>query len=163
MDRGTDQRTKGSPPSSVVRRQLVRQLGSGPDAELPEDLAEVVVDGACTEEQLLGNLAVGRAASGEAGNAGFLGGEVPFGVRRPLSGAFASGTQFAAGLLGEYARAHGAEHVVGSPELDAGVAPSSATAQPLAVQQVRAGQVDGRATALKLADRLQVRGLGLAT
>ena len=102
------------------------------------------------------------APRGEVSNAGFLRGEVPFGVRSSLSGSFAGGAQFALGLLCVSARAHGVEHVVGGAELDAGVAASSAAAQPLAVEQVRAGEVDGRTAALKLADRLQVRGLGLA-
>jgi hypothetical protein len=66
-------KSAGDLPSSGVAGQPVRKLGSGSDAELPEDFAEVIVDGAGTQEELLRDLAVGRAAGGEVGNAGLLG------------------------------------------------------------------------------------------
>jgi hypothetical protein len=59
-------------------------------------------------------------------------------------------------LLGEPSRAHGVEHVFGSAKLAARVAPPFGASQPLAVEQVPAGQIDGRVAAPKLADRFNV-------
>src|SRR5712675_2516388 len=51
------------------------ELAAGADAELGEDLPEVVGDGGGADEQLLGDLRVGGAVAGEAGDQRFLRGE----------------------------------------------------------------------------------------
>src|SRR5262249_46581891 len=140
----------------------VRELGPRSDAELPEYLDQVVVHRAGTDEQLLGDLAVGRAVGGKLRHAGFLGSEVELGLRGSRSGSLAGSAQFTARLFGEADGARGVEHVLGDAKLASRVAPSFGAAQPLAVEQVRAGQVDGRAAAPELADRFNVGCLGVA-
>lgn len=80
----------------------------------------------------------------------FLGGEVQFGVRGSPSGLLAGGAQLTVGVPGEANGSHGVEHGIGRAELAAGVAPAPGTAQPLPVQQVRAGQVEGSTAVLEL-------------
>src|SRR5258708_16856544 len=140
----------------------MRELDPGSYAEFPEYLAEVVVHRAGADEQLLGDVAVGRAVGGQVRDAGLLGSEVEFGLRGPRPGFFAGGAQFTSRLFGEAGRAHGVEHVLGGAELASRVAPSFGAPQPLAVQQVRAGEIEGSFAAPELADRLQVRCLGVA-
>ncbi len=63
---------------SAVRGQWcqgVVELGPGADAELAEYLVQVVVDGAFADVQAGGDLGVGQALAGQAGDAGFLRGE----------------------------------------------------------------------------------------
>jgi hypothetical protein len=50
----------------------VYELAARPDAELPEDLAQVVLHRAGADEKLLGDLAVGRAFGGQVSDPGFL-------------------------------------------------------------------------------------------
>lgn len=64
------------------------------------------------------------------------------------------------GALGERFGPALAEHLVASTQVLAGVHTSVLTTQPLAVQQVRAGQMDGDAAARKMVDRRAVAGLG---
>ena len=49
------------------------ELAAGGDAELPEHLAQVVVDGVGAEVQLGGDLGVGRPGRGQPGHFRFLG------------------------------------------------------------------------------------------
>jgi hypothetical protein len=51
--------TGGEISTSLAAGQLVRELGPRRGAEFPEHLAQVVVHGAGTDEQLLGDLGVG--------------------------------------------------------------------------------------------------------
>jgi hypothetical protein len=53
----------------------------------------------------------------------------------------AGGGQLPAGTLGERRHAHRGQHAVGRAELIAGVEASALSAQPLAVQQMRASQL----------------------
>src|SRR5215470_15289037 len=52
------------------------ELGPGADAELAEYLVQVVVDGAFADVQAGGDLGVGQSLAGQAGDAGFLRGEL---------------------------------------------------------------------------------------
>src|SRR5262245_21833515 len=126
-------------PASFTAWQPVRELGPRSGAELPEYLAQVVFHRAGADEQLLGDLTVGRTARGQVRDAGFLGSEVEFGLRSSRSGPLAGSAQFIARLFGEADCAHGVEHVLGDAKLAARVAPSSGASQPLAVQQVPPG------------------------
>ena len=60
----------------VLRHSHAHQLGPRCDAELAEDLAQVVVDRAGAEVELCGDLAVGHAARHEAGDLQLLRGEL---------------------------------------------------------------------------------------
>jgi hypothetical protein len=65
------------------------ELAAGGDAELGEDLAQVVLDGVGADEQPGADLGVGQALAGQLGNLGFLGGQLlaPRGRRgAPASG-----------------------------------------------------------------------------
>jgi hypothetical protein len=57
---------------SIAARQLAGELSPGADAELPEHFAEVVVDGAEADEQLAGDVVVGRAGGGQVRDGAFL-------------------------------------------------------------------------------------------
>jgi hypothetical protein len=77
----------------------VSQLDPGPDAELGEDLVQVVVDGARAEEQLRGDLAVGGAVARHAGDLRFPGSELVtavHGLVARLAHGPAGGAQFVA-------------------------------------------------------------------
>ncbi len=52
-----------------------RELGAGPDVKLVEHVGEVTLDGAGSDEQGLGDLAVCPPFSGQFGDATFAGGE----------------------------------------------------------------------------------------
>lgn len=140
----------------------MRELGPGSHAELPEHLAQVVFHRAGTDEQLFGDLAVGRTVGGQLRNAGFLRGEVELGLWGSASGSFTSSAQFTARLFRKAGCAHGEKHVLGSAKLASRIAPSPGTPQPLTVHQVRAGQIDSRMAASELADRFEVSSLGVA-
>src|SRR2546430_14983050 len=107
--------------------------------ELPVDLAQMVVDSGRAEEQLGGDVPVGGSGGGQPGDLSLLRGE----LRAVLVGAshrvLAGGGQFGAGSPGEAAGAHSLEALEGGAELIAGVAPAPLAAQPLPVEQARAG------------------------
>ena len=63
---------------------------------------------------------------------------------RALAHLLAGGQQLAAGALGERLRAHRGEHLVGRAQLLARVDAAVLAAQPLAVEQVGAGEVRTR-------------------
>src|SRR5262249_24858764 len=122
---------RGCLPSLLMAGQLVRELGPRCHAELSEYLAQVVVDASGTEEQLLGDLYVGRTASGHFRDAGFLGGEMEVSARRPRPGSFAGSAQLTARFLSESGGAHRLKHVLGDAKLAARVAASFLAPQPL--------------------------------
>ena len=65
-----------------------------------------------------------------------------------------------AGTLGERLGAHGVEHLERRSQLLAGIDPAVLPTQPLAIQQVGAGEMDGHTAALEPFDRLAVEGVG---
>jgi hypothetical protein len=113
------------------------------DAELGEDLAQVVLDGVGTDEQPGADLRVGQTIVGQPRDLAFLGGQLLAGRGGSLGGALAGGLpgrpQFAAGSFGEGLHADGRQQVMGGPELIAGVGAAVLAAQPFAVEQVRPG------------------------
>jgi hypothetical protein len=72
--------------------------------ELAEHLAEVIVDGARADEQLLGDLTVRRSGRREVGYPRFLTREVEGGLRGAGPGALAGRAQLCCGPLGEPVR-----------------------------------------------------------
>src|SRR5215469_1863485 len=100
------------------------KLAAGADAELGEDLPQVVDDGGAADEQLRGDLRVRGAFPGEAGDQRLLRGQ---GVPR-LDGAFAGLTatcpQFDARPFGKRYGTDRVEDLIGAAELIAGVTPA---------------------------------------
>ncbi len=116
-----------------------RTTGGAVDAELVEDFAQVVLDGAGADEELGADLHVGPTVLGQGGNlvlprcelVGVVGGPSPAG---------AGGEQFVGGPAGERGRAHLREQLVGCAELGAGIEPPASPAEPFPVEEVGAGQ-----------------------
>src|SRR5262249_17674145 len=88
------------------------ELPAGAELELGEYFAQVVLDGARADEQLGGDLRVGEAVAGQAGDLGLLRGERVARFHGALAGGLAGGGQLAAGPLGESLHADRGEHVV---------------------------------------------------
>ena len=96
----------GGPPDPLVlvRRDGVRVAGQGPvelaagaDAELGEDLAQVVLHRAGADEQPGGDLRIGQAVPGQPGDLGLLGGQLAAGRHGALAGGLPGSRQLAAG------------------------------------------------------------------
>src|SRR5271170_1360167 len=159
-------RVAGLPGGSALRRdqrccawscgKRGSELVAGADAELGEDFPQVVGDGGRAEEQLGGDLGVGEAAAGQAGDLGLLGGERVARFDGALMGRLTGGRQLAAGTLGERLHAGSSEHVMGDAELRARVGPAALAAQPLPVQQVRPSKLGTKARAVQPVDRLAI-------
>src|ERR1700694_3726756 len=88
------------------------QLVAGGDTELAEDLSEVVLDGARTDEQLAGDFSVGSALVCEAGDLAFLSCELWGALARALLGPFAGSEELSVGAGCECFGAHRLEHVL---------------------------------------------------
>lgn len=112
------------------------------------------------DEQLGGDLAVCRGVGGKRRDPGFLRDKVQLSSGGARSGSFAAGAQFVGRLFGEAVGADVLEHGVRDAKLVSRVNAPLGPAQPLAVEQVRAVQVEGRVAAPELADRLGVGVLG---
>jgi hypothetical protein len=90
-----------------------------------------------------------------------------WGVRSRLApGGAAAGVrpgrlEFGAGPFGEALGTHSKEHLVGDPEVVAGVASTLGSPQPLPEDQMGAGQVHERRSLCEVVDGVQVRGVGI--
>jgi hypothetical protein len=69
--------------------------------------------------------------------------------------------EFGAGPLGVAIGTHAEEHLVGDPEVVAGVPTTLGSSQPLSEQQMGAGQVHERLGSCEVVNRLAVRVLGV--
>src|SRR5690349_4538093 len=85
---------------------VVSELGARAHAELPEHLAQVVVHGVRTDEQLGGNVPVRVSSAHEGGDLRFLRCELLRGPDIAPPGMLTGGSQLSAGPLGEAAQAH---------------------------------------------------------
>src|SRR5262245_10561401 len=141
-------------------RERVVELAPRPDAELREDVAQVPLDRARADEQLRADLGVRAPVTRQTGDLRLLGGQVVAGLHGALAHRLAGGQQLAAGALGEALGPHRREHLVRRAQLLARVHPPLLAAQPLAVEQPGAGEVDPAATAREPLDRLAVELLG---
>jgi len=122
----------------------------------------VVLHGVRADEQPGADLRVGQAVAGEPRHEQFLRSELL--VPRPgttLASGFAGGAQLAPGPFGEARHAGRLEHAVGGAQLLARGTAAAFAAQPLPVQQVRAGQLGPEAGAAQPAGRLAVPVLGV--
>ena len=87
---------------------------------------------------------------------GLLGGELAAGLDGALAGRLAGGQQLARGALGERLGAHRGEQLVRGAQLLARVEAAALAAQPFAVEQVRASELQRDAGAAEPLDRLAV-------
>src|SRR6185312_3457762 len=144
----------------VLVGQHPRQLSSGADAELGEYLAQMPLDRPGTDEELGADLRIRLAIAGQPRDKRLLRGE----LIRVLVGApahlLARRDQLAAGTLGERLHADRGKHVVGGAQVPARVEAPALAAQPLAVQQVGAGQIRAELGPAEPADRLLIEAFG---
>src|SRR5258705_9371808 len=145
----------------AVAGQRLQELAARGDAELAEDVAQVPFDRPRGQEQLGADLPVGQARPGQPGDLGLLRGELVVRGDGALADGLAGGPQLAAGPVGERLHADLGGHLVRGAQLRPRVGPPALAAQPLAVDQVRAGKLKTNAGAAQLADRLAIPGLGV--
>ena len=112
------------------------------------------------DEQLGADLRVGVARDGEPGDVRLLGRKRGGRLDRALAHRLAGGRQLVPRAFGECLHAHRGQHVVSGPQLLTGVCAAVLAAQPLAVEQVRAGELGPQLGAAEPADRLPVQTLG---
>src|ERR1700677_872377 len=122
-----------------------RKLAAGADAELGEDFPQVVGDGGGADEQLRGDLRVGGAFAGGAGDQGFLRGQGVGRLDGVLPGVPAGCPQLDTRPFGKRRGADRVKDLIRAAELIAGVAPALLAAQPLTVDQVSAGEIHPQA------------------
>ena len=79
---------------------------------------------------------------------------------RALADFLARGQELAPGPLGERLHAHRRQHLVGGPQLPARFNAAALAAQPLAVEQVTAGELHADAGTAEAGDRLPVEAVG---
>src|SRR5215469_14477021 len=114
----------GVPALVRVAGQDAVELAAGADAELGEDLAQVVLDRARADEQSRADLRVGKTLAGQPRDLGLLGGQRitglagsrSGGLRGALADGLAGGQQLAAGALGEPAGPCRIKQLVGGAE-----------------------------------------------
>jgi hypothetical protein len=112
------------------------------------------------EEELGPDLRVRLPAGGQARDLGLLRGQLVERLDRALTHGLAGGQQLAPGALGERLHADVREHHVRDSQLLTGVDATVLAPQPLAVQEVRAGQRGTDLDARQPFDRLLVEPLG---
>ena len=116
----------------------------------------------CARTRTAGDdLAVGQARQGRPGNLVLLRGELVARACGARAGGLADGQQLAAGPLREGLHADRSEHVIRSAQLRPRLGPPVLATQPLAVQQVRAGEFDTKAGSAQPIERLTITGLGV--
>jgi hypothetical protein len=137
------------------------ELVARADAELGEDLVQVVFNRARAHEELGRDLWVGQAVSSQPGNLRLPGGEPDGDLGGALADALAGGTQLARGSFREPVGSHACEHPGCGAQLLAGVDAPVCAAQPLAVEQMSAPEFPAQASAAELVDCLAVESLGV--
>src|SRR5262245_53782546 len=112
------------------------------NTQLPEHLVQVVLRGARADEELGTDLWVGAPLGREPGDHGFLGGEHVGGVDGAFAYGLAGGQQLGAGPLGERMGPDTAQHVVREAQLLSRVHAPVLAAQPFAIQEMCAGELN---------------------
>jgi hypothetical protein len=126
---------------------------------------EVVLDGSGTDEQPHADVGVREAVPCEPGDLCLLRSEDVAGLVDALAQGLPRGQQLATGAIGERFGTHQAEHLVGGAQVLTRVHPAVLATQPLAVHEVRAGELHAHPRPGKALDRLTVellRGVALA-
>src|SRR5215472_16082623 len=130
----------GSSGEPTVLGQRRSELPARGDTELHEHVAQVPLDRARADEQLGADLRVRQAIADELGDLPFLRRELVARVWAALTHLLARCHQLPAGALGERLHPDPGEHVVGRTQLIARVDAAALAAQPLPVEQMRAGK-----------------------
>ena len=120
----------------------------------------MVLDRARADEQLGADLRVGEPIASEPRYLSLLSRELVACLIRSFARGLSGGCQLPAGALRERLRAHLAQHLVSGAQLLARLHPAALPAQPFAVDEVGAGELDAHARAAKAADRFAVEGVG---
>src|SRR5215471_10287447 len=126
----------------LAQRCQPGRLGAGGDAELGEDLVQVIFDGPRADKQLPGDLPVGRPAGGQPGDLQLLGGELGERGGVAAAGGLAAGAQLGPGAAGPPGGAELLEPVEGGAQVAAGLAGPPGPPQRLPARQLRAGPVE---------------------
>src|SRR5947209_3677472 len=124
------------------RGERAVQFSAGADSELGEHLAQVVLDGARTDEQLRGYLRIRLPVARHARDLSLLGCQDIARPHRALGRSLTCRHQLTPSALSEPRAPDLAEHLVGAPELLARVHASVLTPQPFAVGQTGPGDVN---------------------
>jgi hypothetical protein len=103
--------------SALLAQRQPDELGTGGDAELREDLVQVVVDRARAQEQHRGDLAVRGAAADETGDLELLRGEPGERAGVPCPRGLAGGAQLGPGELGPGVGTEAVEGLVRRPQV----------------------------------------------
>jgi hypothetical protein len=101
-----------------------------------------------------------RPSPASRGDLGLPGGELGGGTGRAFAYSLGGGTQLARGSFSESVSSHGDEHLVCGAQLLAGIGAPVLAAQPVAVEQMSAGEVHPGVGAAEAVDRLAVQVLG---
>src|SRR6516165_10526003 len=141
----------------TVLGQRRSELPARGDAELREHVAQVPFDRARADEQLGADLRVRQAVVGEPGDLPFLGRELVARVGAALAHLLARCHQLPAGALGEGLHPDPGEQVVGRTQLLARVDAAALAAQPLPVEQMRAGKLRADFGAAEPLDRTAIQ------
>ena len=116
------------------------------------------------DEESGADLGVGQAVPGKPCDLGFLRGQFLAGggggLGGALAGGFAGGQQLAAGPFGECLHLHRVQHAVGGTQLVPSLRAAALAAQPLAVQQVGAGELGAKLGTAQSVNRLLVQAIG---
>src|SRR6476659_1593787 len=121
--------------------QLVAQAHAGGDAELREHLVQVPLDRARAQEELRADLRICMPIRGEPRDLLLLRGQLSACLVAPFAPLLARREQLAAGALGECDGTEAGEGLIRDAKLLARVYPSVLAPQPLAVDQVGAGEL----------------------
>src|SRR4051812_14764233 len=143
---------------SVAQRSI--ELVARADVELAEHLAQVVGDRVLADEQPRADLWVGQPFACEPHDLRLLGGEFAPALGRALADALAGRQELALGSTRERFDAHAREHFQRSAQLRAGVDAPALSPQPLAVEQVGAGELEAQTGVPKPFDRFAIQALG---
>lgn len=118
------------------------QLSPGADPEFGEDLAEVPLDGSRAEVQCSGDLGAGEPFRSEPGDVGFLGCQVSVCLYRTFAYRLPTCCEFVSRAISECLNSHRDQRLVGRSQLGPGIGPAAFPAQPFAVEELRAGELD---------------------
>src|SRR4051812_40069262 len=137
-------------PSSEPAGEAADELGARGDAELEEDVAQVVVDGSRAEEELGGHLLVRRPLGYEAHDLPLLGRQPIRCAGIALAGGLATRAQLDARALGPGGGAQPLERFQGRAQVQPRLLAPPVAAQELTEDQLGARSVE-RARALAVA------------
>src|SRR4051794_16634133 len=135
------------------------ELAAGGDADLREDLPQVVLDRPGADEQAAPDLRVRETLARELGDQDLLGRQLLGGGRGAPACRFAGGQKLTPGSGCERLHAHGVQGLVRSPQVLARLRAAAPTAEPLAVHEVGPRELGPHLGVLEPGDRLQEGGV----